>query len=81
MKNKTYALYKGDKYLCGGSKEDLATYLNVKLRTIDFYSSPSYFERIKNAKEPYLVIKVEDDINEVWRYDKYNTIRRLLWKI
>lgn len=56
-----YALYKGDKYLYGGTKEELAKYLNVKPRTIDFYSRPSYLKRVANAKEPYIVIRVKEE--------------------
>lgn len=60
MSKKTYALYKGDKYLYGGTKEELAKYLGVKKTTIDFYCRPSYLKRIDNSKERYEVIKVED---------------------
>lgn len=42
---KIYALYKGDKWLTDGTKYQLAKYLNVKMRTIDFYMSPTYARR------------------------------------
>ncbi len=59
---KQFALYKGDNYLYGGTKEELAKYLGVKVHTITFYSSDTWLKRIeeKKAKVPYLVIKVED---------------------
>lgn len=40
-----YALYKGDRWLKDGTKQELADYLGVKVRTIDFYMSPTYAER------------------------------------
>ena len=42
-----YALYKGDNYLTSGTKEELANYLGVKVRTIDFYLSSTYAKRGK----------------------------------
>ena len=42
---KVYALYKGDKWLTDGTKYQLARYLNVKMRTIEFYMSPTYAKR------------------------------------
>lgn len=38
-KKKQYALYKGDTYLYGGTKEELANYLGVKVHTITYYNS------------------------------------------
>lgn len=45
-----YALYKGEEYLYSGTKEELANYLGVKVRTIDFYISPTYSKRGKGIK-------------------------------
>ena len=59
LKKKQYALYKGDKYLFGGTKEELANYLKVKPNTIRYYSSNAYKKRIKDNS--YLVIEVECD--------------------
>lgn len=53
-----YALYHGDNYLMQGSKQELADYLGVKIRTIDFYLSPTYKKRTNY--NGYLVIKVEE---------------------
>lgn len=60
-KKRQYALYKGDEYIFGGTKEEIAKYLGVKLNTISFYSKPAYLKRTKNIKNRYEVIKVEDD--------------------
>lgn len=40
--NKIYALYKGDKFLTLGTKQELADYLRVSKRTIDHYASSYY---------------------------------------
>ena len=56
---KEYALYKGDKYLFGGTIKELAKYLGVKEQTIRFYNSPCYLRRIKDREDRYIVIKVE----------------------
>lgn len=55
---KIYALYHGDDYLMQGSKQEIADYLGVKIRTIDFYLSPTYKKRTNY--NGYLVIRVED---------------------
>lgn len=59
---KQYALYKGDNYLFGGTKQELANYLGVKLHTITFYSSKCWQKRLeeRKSKEPYIVIQVEE---------------------
>lgn len=44
-KKNIYALYKGDKWLTDGTKDELAEYLNVKIKTIDFYMSKAYEKR------------------------------------
>lgn len=58
MKKRIYALYKGDKWLTDGTREELAKYLNVKERTIHFYSTPTWRKRTNN--NAYIVIKLED---------------------
>lgn len=42
-----YALYKGDDILIVGTKEELAKYLGVSVRTIEFYRTPSSRKRDK----------------------------------
>lgn len=54
-----YALYKGDEFLTLGTKQDLANYLNVSIRTIEFYSSPTYRKR-NNKGNCYIVIRIKD---------------------
>lgn len=45
-----YALYKGDNYITDGTKQELADYLGVSKRTVDFYMSPTYAKRGKGIK-------------------------------
>lgn len=57
-----YALYKDDKFLALGTKEELAEYLGVKPETISFYRSKSYQKRTENSmRERFIVIKVDDE--------------------
>lgn len=57
--NKVYAIYSGDKFLALGTLDELAAYLGVKRKTIQFYMQPVYKKRRKD-KEFYVVIEVED---------------------
>ncbi len=59
--NKIYALYKGDKFIDLGTKEYLANLLQVKTKTIYFYSTPTYLKRTNYNS--YVVIKVESEVN------------------
>lgn len=54
-----YALYHGDEFIDLGSKEYLASLLNVKISTINFYMSPTYRKRTND--NGYIVIKIEED--------------------
>ena len=54
-----YALYKGDKWLLDGTKKELADYLKVKIRTIDFYMSKTYEKRTDGNSYKVIFIGVE----------------------
>ena len=58
-----YAIYKGDKFICQGTKEECAKFLNVEPRTIYFLSTPANLKRRINSKKgDYLIaIKVPDE--------------------
>lgn len=47
---KEYALYKGEECLAIGSIKEIAKQVNVKYRTIYFYTTPAYKKRCKNSK-------------------------------
>lgn len=55
-----YALYKGDDVLTIGTKQELANYLNVSIRTIEFYSTHTYRKRNKKGN-CYIVIRIKED--------------------
>lgn len=57
--NKVYAIYSGDKFLALGTLDEIAAFLGVKRKTIQFYMQPVYKKRRKD-KEFYVVIEVED---------------------
>lgn len=71
MKNKKiYAVYKGEKFLFEGTAKQCARYFNVKEKTIKFWTTKSYFQRInkptKKGKERNckLAIVIEEEENE-----------------
>lgn len=54
-REKYYALYRGEKFLGIGTKKELAELLNVKVKTVSFYATPSYKKRINQNKSRRLV--------------------------
>lgn len=56
---KYYALYHGDTFIDLGTKEYLAKLLNVNVKTIKFYMSPTY--RKRTGDRGWIVIKIEND--------------------
>ncbi len=61
-KMKEYALYIGDKFIDIGTKEYLASLLNVRKETIEFYASPTQLKR--NRDNGYVVVRIDDDERE-----------------
>ena len=58
---KSFAIYKGDKFLFVGTKKECANYLNVKEDTIQFYTTKTYQKRGKGAYgDRLIVIRVEE---------------------
>lgn len=55
---KKYALYKGDEYLYDGSLLQLAIKRNVKLRTIQFYLTPTYKKRTRKSKNAIVLVEI-----------------------
>lgn len=58
MKKKEYALYKGEECLGIGTIEEIAKQVNVRPRTIYFYSMPTYKKRCKKGKNRRILIKL-----------------------
>ena len=61
-----YALYKGDKNLIDGTIKELANYLNVKEKTIQFYNSNVYKnKRIKYYNNRLVVCYIGKEFKDV----------------
>ena len=58
-----YALYKGDNFLDIGTIKELAERYNISVKTLRWYSTPCYKNKIKNKKDvkSYVVVRIEDD--------------------
>ena len=48
-----YALYKGEELIAMGTLLQIAFKTGVKLRTIQFYKTPTYKKRCKNSKHKH----------------------------
>lgn len=46
---KTYTLYKGENILAFGTMKQIAEKLNVKVKTIYFYTTPAWKKRCKKS--------------------------------
>ncbi|WP_198033932.1 hypothetical protein [Marinilactibacillus sp. 15R] len=51
-----YAVYKKEDLLCIGTIEECAKQLGVKAKTIFFYGTPTYQNRVKNGR---VLVKLE----------------------
>ena len=56
--NKIYALYKGDEFIDMGTIQYLANLIKVSVRSIKFYSTPTYLKRTNG--NGWVVVKVEE---------------------
>ena len=57
-KKMIYALYHGDKWITDGTKEEIAKFMNVSVRTITFYKSRTYQKRCPDS---YKLILIEGE--------------------
>lgn len=70
MKEKLFALYKGEEFIDIGTAKELAKKMNVKSETIRFLSTPAKLRRIerrKNKNKPsraMICVKIEDEEDE-----------------
>jgi hypothetical protein len=53
-----YALYKGEELIAMGTLLQIAYKTGVKLRTIQFYKTPTYKKRCKNSKNRRELVKL-----------------------
>ena len=47
MIQRIYSLYKGDNYIIDGTKKEIADYLGIKIKSLNFYLTPTYAKRGK----------------------------------
>ena len=57
-KVKEYALYKGEDCLAIGTIKEIAEKMNVKYRTILFYTMPTYKRRCKKSKNRREMVRI-----------------------
>lgn len=62
-KTSIYALYHGDKFIDIGSKEYLARKINVDVKTIIYYITPSW--KKKSNYNSWIVIKIGESY--IWK--------------
>ena len=67
MRKNIYALYKGDKFITEGTKQEIAKVKGWKVNTISFLATNAYKKRIKarkykNSKPNHLIlIKIDEE--------------------
>lgn len=59
-KPKIYAVYKGDTYLTQGTRKEIADYLGIKTRTLDFYASNTYKKRNIEYNKRIIIMLIKD---------------------
>lgn len=61
-----YAAYKGEKYLCDGTREEICDALGIKRATFAFYRSGWYKRNRTTAKNNRTVIIRIDGKDKIW---------------
>ena len=62
MENKkNYSLYKGEKELAFGTLKEIAKKMNVGIKTIYFYKTPTYAKRVKKGKNRRVLICTDEE--------------------
>lgn len=51
-----YAVYKGNEYICDGTKAEICQRLNIKPATLDFYCSNWYLKNRESKKNNRIII-------------------------
>lgn len=59
-KPKIYAIYKGDTYITQGTRQEIANYLGIKTRTLDFYASNTYKRKNIEYDKRVIIILIKD---------------------
>lgn len=61
--SKWYTIYKGDDFICQGTRDECARYLEVKADTISFMTTPVYKKR-REGGDNHLIVLVDKDNEE-----------------
>ena len=59
VNNQIYALYRGEDYLADGTLDELAQFLGVKRKTVQFYMTPSWLKR--TSENALRLFELDDD--------------------
>lgn len=74
-KDRLYVLYHGEELIKYGTLNELAEFLKVKLKTIEFYNSDVYKKRNKNGYAVTIIPEDEEEkyyeIREQYKAKKY----------
>jgi hypothetical protein len=62
-----YALYKGDTWITDGTKEEIAKFMKVSVKTIMFYKSKQYAKRCPDSYKLIFVQKEDHNENNTFR--------------
>ena len=60
MKNKIYALYKGEKLLADGTASEIAEKLGITVRSVHYYGMPAYQRKAKHVKNRRVLVCLDD---------------------
>lgn len=58
-----YAMYKGDECLAIGTKKEICKQMNISIKTLNYYRTKAYQERLENRKEKNArrVIRIDEE--------------------
>ena len=63
---KWYTIYKGDHFICQGTRDECARYLDVKPDTISFMTTPIYKTRRENSENSLIVLVTNDEEEDLF---------------
>lgn len=72
-KRAIYAVYKGDKFLCEGTREEICEILNITKATFKYYRTKHwiYNRRTPNSNNRKIIIRIDqEDKMEKWLQEK-----------
>lgn len=61
---KEYALYKGDEFVMIGTIEEIAKFLDVKIESVKFMTSPTHKKRAEGKANRSILVDLDDDDEE-----------------